>query len=101
MTFSFPTRGLFVALTLAFAGLGAACGDDDDDSGSSTTCGNGKIDRCEQCDKTTFPAGIDCEKASLGTKSGTGLKCSSQCRYDVSACTGGGGGSGGSGGASG
>jgi hypothetical protein len=100
MTFSFPTRGLFVALTLAFAGLGAACGDDDDDGGSST-CNNGKIDKGEQCDKTTFPAGTTCESASLGTKSGTGLKCSNQCRFDTSACTGGGGGSGGSGGASG
>src|SRR5262245_22020531 len=97
MTFSFPTRGVFVALTLAFLGLMAACGDDDEPS----TCGNSKVDNGEVCDKANVNS-RDCAFATSGAMPNGTLKCKSNCKqFDTSGCTAGGGGSGGSGGASG
>src|ERR1041385_7610599 len=80
----------------------AACSDDTsappatDAGDAGNPCGNGKIDKGEDCDGTKLN-NVTCSSMSMGMKSGT-LKCSKACKFDTSGCTSGGGGAGGGGG---
>ena len=81
----------------------AACSDDttapppgDGGPDAANPCGNGKIDKGEDCDGTNLNS-KNCMSASMGTKTGGSLSCSKTCKFDQSKCTGGGGAGGGGG----
>jgi hypothetical protein len=84
----------------------SACGAADDNTGedeasSRKRCGNGRIDRGEQCDKTNLNRET-CASVTMGSRPGGTLSCSKKCRFDTKGCTGAGtGGAGGTGGAAG
>jgi hypothetical protein len=63
---------------------------DDDTYGSfygGSYCGDGIIDRSEQCDSQDWGDTSGC--SSLGAFSGGTLTCDTDCQFDTSACTGG------------
>ena len=99
-----------LSVLLAAALLGA-CGAEDDGAESSQDpflfgifkCGNGKIDRGEQCDRKNLN-GETCASVTMGARPSGTLKCNIFCRFDTRGCkrgTGGAGGTGGTGGAAG
>ena len=53
-------------------------------SGAPNKCGNGAVDPGEDCDKTD----LNNQKCTTRGFTGGTLKCTSQCRFDTSACTG-------------
>jgi hypothetical protein len=98
-----------ISLLLA-AAVVAACGSDDTPSEQSSDpflrglfrCGNGRIDRREQCDRRNLNRQT-CATVTMGARPRGTLTCSAFCRFDTRRCTrasgaGGAGGSGGSGG---
>jgi hypothetical protein len=99
--------GLSMLVAAAFLG---ACGAEDQSSDSSSDpflfgflhgkCGNGKIDKHEQCDRKNL-AGETCASVTLGTRPNGTLSCNLVCRFDTHSCSGKGGGKGGSGGSGG
>jgi hypothetical protein len=101
-----------ISVVLA-AALLSGCGSEDTSSDQSQDpflfgffkCGNGRIDRHEQCDGRNV-GGETCASVTLGSRPGGTLRCNLFCRFDTRRCTRGGGsggtagvgGSGGSGG---
>jgi hypothetical protein len=82
----------------------ASCGDDDSgntgdagqdgggtdgavDSGGSAKCGDGVAQGDELCDGSDLRSQT-CNSATMGAMSGGTLACKSNCRFDVSKCTG-------------
>jgi len=102
-----------LSVLLAAALLGA-CGAEDDGAEQAQDpflfgifkCGNGKIDRNEQCDRRNLN-GETCSSVTMGARPGGTLKCNIFCRFDTRDCkrsstgTGGRGGQGGQGGSAG
>jgi hypothetical protein len=86
----FPKRGVIATVTLVFVGIvGTSCGGDDDDA--SATCGNGKKEGSEQCDKTA----PSCAEATKGARPNGTATCTAKCTINTDSCSLGGGGSGG------
>ncbi len=56
--------------------------------GTTGSCGNGRIDTGEQCEGTNWGPITGCN--DFDTFSGGNLKCGVDCKFDTSACTGGG-----------
>jgi len=96
-----------LSMLLAAALLGA-CGAEDQSSDSSSDpflfgflkCGNGRIDKHEQCDRKNLN-GETCASVTMGARPNGTLSCSIFCRFDTHSCTGKGGGKGGAGGSGG
>ena len=102
-----------LSVLLAAALLGA-CGAEDSTTEESSDpflfgifkCGNGKIDRHEQCDRKNLN-GETCASVTMGARPNGTLHCNLFCRFDTHKCrrgtggTGGTAGTGGTGGAAG
>jgi hypothetical protein len=97
--------GLSILLGAALLG---ACGGEDQSSDSASDpflfgflkCGNGRIDKHEQCDRKNLN-GETCASATLGSRPNGTLRCTFTCRFDTHSCSGHGGGKGGAGGSGG
>lgn len=82
-------RSLWLVLICTTALAGACGGDDDDDGddsddGAAAVCGDGVINGTEECDGTALGVST-C--STVGEFNGGELACSSDCTFDVSACT--------------
>lgn len=64
-------------------GVGGSGGNATGGGGGQPTCGNGVVDKPEQCDGTNL-SGATC--ASLGAVYGGTLACTSECAFDLSDC---------------
>src|SRR5262245_37312127 len=97
-----PLIALFIGGSIV-----VACSDDEpaatpEEAGS--LCGNGKVDKGEDCDTESKDKLPTCAEATMMSKPTGTVKCSSKCAFDTSGCkanaggTGGGGVGGGTGG---
>lgn len=88
-------RAIVLGLGIFLASIAGSCGDDDmaaSDAGvkvdaGKSTCGNGKVEGDELCDKTDLNKET-CKTLGDGMYTGGTLRCNSKCTFDVTMCFG-------------